>query len=355
MHFVKIVSDWAIEGVGGILLILAIGLLILENDSLFIDFLELLLPIATGIGVIAFGRLLSGDQKSRFDERQRRIIAFSHIGGGLISLGITAYLLVVISIESPLPDEIHIILLNGSVFGFFVSGLFTAAYFYLQEQQAELKKLNEQLVRQNAQLKKVSSIISHDLRNPLNVAQGNLELARESNELGYLDPVDNSLTRIETIISDILELTRTENQIRDTQPVRLESIAQSAWSSVATEDVELHVIDSIQFEADETRLEQVFENLFANAVEHGGDSISTIKVGSLNPGGFYVEDDGDGIPESVRDELFEWGTTTASTGTGLGLAIASEIVTAHGWQISAVAGDSDGARFEITAVQITDR
>ena len=71
----------------------------------------------------------------------------------------------------------------------------------------------------------------------------------------------------------------------------------------------------------------------------------TVTIGSLDDG-FFVADDGPGVPESDRQQVFELGYTTDEDGTGYGLAIVSEIVDAHGWSIEI--GDSDdGARFEI--------
>ncbi|OYR57107.1 hypothetical protein DJ71_26370, partial [Halorubrum sp. E3] len=72
-------------------------------------------------------------------------------------------------------------------------------------------------------------------------------------------------------------------------------------------------------------------------------------VGDL-PDGFYVEDDGPGIPEAERDDVFESGHTTAEDGTGFGLAIVREIVEAHGWSVAVAEGAAGGARFEFTGV-----
>jgi signal transduction histidine kinase len=93
----------------------------------------------------------------------------------------------------------------------------------------------------------------------------------------------------------------------------------------------------------------VFENLFRNAVEHAGDDV-TITVGTLD-GGFYVDDDGPGIPEDERDRVFEAGYSTGEAGTGFGLSIVRDVVEAHGWDIRVVEGADGGARFEITGVE----
>lgn len=103
--------------------------------------------------------------------------------------------------------------------------------------------------------------------------------------------------------------------------------------------------------ADRSRLRQLLENLFRNAVEHGGDDV-TVTVGELDHG-FYVEDDGPGIPEEDREEVFETGYSTSDEGTGLGLCIVKEIIEAHDWEIRVIEGTDGGVRFEITGVEFT--
>lgn len=99
--------------------------------------------------------------------------------------------------------------------------------------------------------------------------------------------------------------------------------------------------------ADSDRLQQLFENLFRNAIEHGSQDVA-VYVGDLEDGsGIYIADDGPGIPENNREDVFESGYSTTETGTGFGLAIVKEIVEAHGWTISVTDNSSGGARFEI--------
>ncbi|MFB6253525.1 MAG: ATP-binding protein, partial [Halobacteriaceae archaeon] len=111
--------------------------------------------------------------------------------------------------------------------------------------------------------------------------------------------------------------------------------------------------DDLTMYADRSRLREVFENLYRNAIEHGGEDV-TIRVGSLTTEtGFYVEDDGAGLPSDETERIFEPGYTTADNRTGLGLSIVQEIITGHGWKIRAVHGNDSGARFEITGVDLS--
>ncbi|MFB6090912.1 MAG: PAS domain-containing sensor histidine kinase, partial [Halobellus sp.] len=212
------------------------------------------------------------------------------------------------------------------------------------------EQYRRELEEKNEKLEQFASIVSHDLRNPLQVAKGRTELARETGDVDHLDAVVRAHERMEQLIEEMLTLAREGVAIDDTERVDIPAIARRSWSMVESDGAELVVPEDFDcpVEADPDRLQQLFENLFRNAVEHGGESV-TVRIGSTEDG-FYVEDDGPGIPEEKRDEIFEAGFTTASDGTGFGLAIVSEIVEAHGWEIRATEGSDGGARFEIVGV-----
>jgi signal transduction histidine kinase len=79
----------------------------------------------------------------------------------------------------------------------------------------------------------------------------------------------------------------------------------------------------------------------------------TLTIGDTADG-FYVEDDGPGIPEKERQEVFEVGVSTSEEGTGFGLSIVREVVAAHGWEITVTEGREGGARFDITGIESID-
>jgi CheY-like chemotaxis protein len=208
-----------------------------------------------------------------------------------------------------------------------------------REQQLRLRK-------QNDRLEQFASVVSHDLRNPINVADGWLDLAREGDDEGF-ERVQNSLDRMEGIIDDVLTLARDGSDVGETEPVEVGEVAETAWRRVDTREATLSVEEIGEIQADEGRLSSVFENLFRNAVEHGGHGVG-VTVGPLANGGFFVEDDGPGIPEDEGDDLFEWGKTTESDGSGLGLAIVETVAEGHGWSVAVVDGSEAGARFEFS-------
>jgi PAS domain S-box-containing protein len=214
----------------------------------------------------------------------------------------------------------------------------------------ERVEYKRELERQNDRLEKFTSIVSHDLRTPLTTAAGRLELATEECDSHHLDAIARSLDRIGEIIDETLTLAREGRTVGDREPVRFSDRLDRWWEDVATANAELEVEAGVAVRGDPGRLRQLFENLFRNAVGHGGRSV-TVRVGALDGGGFYVEDDGPGIPADERDAVFEHGYTTADGGIGFGLAIVEEIVKAHGWEIRVAESDDGGARFEITGVE----
>jgi len=218
-----------------------------------------------------------------------------------------------------------------------------ASYELFQQQSIE------RIQQQRDRLEAFASVVTHDLRNPLNVAEGRLELAREEADSDHLDAVADAHGRMNDLIDDLLTLAREGTELKERERVELPALVSECWESVATAEATLVTETDRVVQADPSRLRQLFENLFRNSVEHGGDDV-TVTVGD-HEGGFYVEDDGPGIPAAERDDVFEMGHSTRNDGTGFGLAIAARVAEAHGWEVEAVEGSTGGARFEISGVE----
>ncbi|MXR40848.1 PAS domain-containing protein [Halobaculum sp. WSA2] len=222
------------------------------------------------------------------------------------------------------------------------------AFVYLFRDVTERRRREEALRRRNEELDRFAGVVSHDLRNPLNVAGGFLDLARESGEPEQFDRVERAHDRMDAIIDDLLALARTED---DVDPVRvpLAEAARTAWEHVDTADATLRVSvpDGHAVVADRGRLARLFENLFRNAIEHGGSTVTvTVDAGD---GRFAIADDGPGVPDDIAAGAFEPGTSGAD-GTGLGLAIVRSVAEAHGWTVT-IDGDAAGARFVVRGVE----
>ncbi|WP_299263204.1 histidine kinase N-terminal 7TM domain-containing protein [Halorientalis sp.] len=220
----------------------------------------------------------------------------------------------------------------------------------LRQQKQDLEQQTQQLEHQNERLDRFASIVSHDLRNPLNVATGHVELldAKLGNDHEKsVDELETAHGRMRDIIDDALTLARSGKAITETEDVDVGAVATKAWVNVDTDRATLEADLDLELESDRNRLFSVFENLYRNALDHN-DGELTIRVDLLADGtGFYVEDTGAGIPEDERGEVLEQGYTTHEEGTGLGLAIVRDIVGAHGWKLSVAESPEGGARFEI--------
>lgn len=221
------------------------------------------------------------------------------------------------------------------------------------------KEHREKLERQNERLERFSSVVSHDLRNPLNVAVGQLDLLKHRCDCSVneeFDKVGESLDRIEEIITDLLTVARQGTDIDQKAPVTLSFLTNNAQNNVDLQQTGIRLIDDCEFLADRSRAQQLFENLFRNAVEHTPPD-TTITIGTLkstHTPGFFIKDDGPGIPPDSRDEIFELGYSTETSGTGFGLAIVNEIATAHGWTTAVTESAAGGARFEFHDIDLTD-
>jgi len=221
------------------------------------------------------------------------------------------------------------------------------------------------LERHNERLEEFARIVSHDLRNPLTVARSQTELLRAEYDLDGLDAVARAHERMDTLIEDLLALTLEGDGQLDAEAVDLATLVEQCWGTVETAGATLRVETERTIRADRGQLSRVLENLIGNAVEHGskgspsqvpGEALEhggdvTVTVGDIE-GGFFVADDGVGIPEADRSSVFEAGYSTSEDGTGFGLAIVRRIADVHGWDIAVTAGPDGGTRFEITGVDI---
>lgn len=238
---------------------------------------------------------------------------------------------------------------------FFVLGIHatygTAIGLVLAEYDFRISDTTRRLRHKTQRLDDFASIVSHDLRNPLNVAQGHVELARETGDLSRLDTVQEAHRRMETIIRDTLALARQGEDALTLEVVDLGAAATEAWNLVESGDAELEVSTERRIRADRSRLKSLFQNVFQNAIEHNTGPL-TVRVGTLEPdAGFYVSDTGEGISPELRERVFEAGFTTADHGHGLGFAIIRAVAKAHGWSLTLTESEHGGACLEISDVE----
>ncbi|SMO55381.1 hybrid sensor histidine kinase/response regulator [Halorubrum cibi] len=286
-----------------------------------------------------------------------------------------------------------------------------------RERERELRRSRDELKRQNERLEEFADVVSHDLRNPLTVAEGRLRLVEDECDSEHLADVARAHDRMNDLIGDLLTLAREGEELGELEIVDLADLIEGCWVHVERPPgARLRVDVDRTVRADRTRLQQLFENLLRNSVEHGstgsrippesgdsvehgrsrdGDAVSrddensssefsnhstssrpraddsvehgstdsrapvepgdgvTITVGEIADG-FYVEDDGVGIPRDAREDVFGPGYSTDEDGTGFGLSIVKRVVEAHGWEVRIADGTDGGARFEVTGVEFEE-
>ncbi|MFW6382709.1 MAG: PAS domain S-box protein [Haloferacaceae archaeon] len=242
---------------------------------------------------------------------------------------------------------------------------------------SEREARKRELAERNDRLEEFASVVSHDLRNPLGVAEGRLELAREEPIDEHFDAIERSLGRMRTLIEDLLTLAREDEEEPAVEPIDLGALATDCWETVETADATLQNTADRTLYANRSRLRQLVENLVRNSIEHGSTDVQSQAGGALEHGssgstraeadptavtvtvgdledGFFIADDGPGIPPAEREAAFELGYSTSADGTGFGLGIVTQIVEAHGWEIDIVDDDAGRMRFEITGVAFAD-
>jgi len=205
-------------------------------------------------------------------------------------------------------------------------------------------------------IEEFSSLVSHELRSPIQKATSGIALAKAQCDSEYLDEVESTLTRMDSLIGNLLDMLDETDSAINLEPVDLAAAIDDAWpaGSNATLSVET---DLPTVEAEPSRLYQLLENVFRNCLDHGGQNV-TVTVGTLTsadtdvPTGFYIADDGPGIDTDDQPQVFEYGYTTSSEGTGLGLAIVNEIADTFGWEITITDSEAGGTRLEIDQCNI---
>lgn len=209
------------------------------------------------------------------------------------------------------------------------------------------------LEQQNERLDEFTSVVSHDLRNPINIARGNVQLVQDDVDNDRLATALDALATMDDIVTALLALARLGDIAEDTDAISLGELAREVWGTLQPGTATLTIeADAPTVVGDRRAIRQLIMNLLLNAVDHGGPDV-TVTLGSL-PTGFFVADDGDGIPPGRRTDVLQPGHTTNDTGTGFGLSIVARVADAHNWEITVTESAHGGARFEFTGVDTGD-
>lgn len=204
-------------------------------------------------------------------------------------------------------------------------------------------------------LARMAAMAAHEIRNPLGVIRGAVELVRARSGVDLaprdqhaLADVLGEVERLRRLTEDLLDVAR-EPELA-VGPVDLAEVAREAALSLERVHPEVVVRTSVQplpVEGDPARLRQVLGNLLLNAAQAGAQRIELRGAPEAGSARLEVRDDGPGVAEAMRARLFEPFATGRAAGKGLGLAIAKRIVVRHGGSLALVPDGRPGATFEL--------
>jgi PAS domain S-box-containing protein len=221
----------------------------------------------------------------------------------------------------------------------------------------EVKQLQEQMeLRERlTALGEMSAGIAHELRNPMAVISGYLNLLSKKTEpanLSVIRDITNEVNGMNRIIGDLLTFARPAslNRVKVNLKEMLEGCLSSALQATGAGSRVSAVLnmDSIETAADEVLLRQAFTNLAQNAVEAMPDGgIITIEAEKTKEVRIAVRDTGMGIPAENLKKIFLPFYTTKDNGTGLGLALVHKIILSHGGRIDVESRQGSGTVFRV--------
>ncbi|WP_135302687.1 sensor histidine kinase [Haloarcula amylovorans] len=185
--------------------------------------------------------------------------------------------------------------------------------------------------------------VAHDAKNPLNVVSGRLELLDV--EETHRDAMTRSVGRVETLLDELRAVAIASGPVAETESIALAGAAKQVWAGMDANEATLNVETTTSVEADADSLRLVLERLFENALVHCGPDV-TVTVGDAD-GGFFVADDGPGIPVEDRDEVLEQGYSMVPGNEGYGLFVAARVAAEHGWTLDLAESEAGGVRAEV--------
>lgn len=213
--------------------------------------------------------------------------------------------------------------------------------------EEEKNRLRTEQLENHAMLGEFTAVFAHEVRNPINNISTGLQLLAskmegESANLDLIERAQNDCTRLNELMESVLAFSRPiEHKF---QAVNIPDLVQRVLNRWHPRMMRVNI--DVYFKADENlplingdarSLERVFTNLISNAVdvmrEKGGTlsvRVGLKEVSNQQPQiEVTIADDGPGIPDGLKDRLFEPFVSNKPRGTGLGLAITKQIVTTH--------------------------
>jgi signal transduction histidine kinase len=200
----------------------------------------------------------------------------------------------------------------------------------------------------------MASMVAHEVRNPLGVIRGAVDLVRARSGAALAARDDEALRdvlgeveRLRRLTEDFLDLSR-EPRL-ESASLDLGALAEEAvQGSARAHGLEVAIdVPHLLVVGDPVRLRQVFVNLLANAAQAGARRIDVRGAAQDGTASVEVRDDGPGVPPELAERIFDPFTSGRRDGTGLGLAVSRRIVERHGGELRLVADAGPGATFEL--------
>jgi signal transduction histidine kinase len=260
------------------------------------------------------------------------------------------------------------LLIKVSVAAAFGVGLLVLSFFYVLHLIRRNRGLEQerQAANRRAQVAMLGSGLAHEIRNPLNAMNLNLEMLEEElqalpgirsgdDTMELLGSIKGEIKRLEHLVNSFLVYSRPSAlrfEVRDLNGI-LNEVARFLQADFRQSGIEL-VVDLEPLlptvEVDETQIKQALMNLLVNARQvlgPGGRVALRSRAGASGDVVVEVQDDGPGIPAAVRDRIFDVFYSNRGGGTGLGLPIALQIVKGHGGAIEVETAEGKGTTFRI--------
>lgn len=241
-----------------------------------------------------------------------------------------------------------------------------STHLNLRATQRQLLARSQELARSNAELERMAYVASHDLQEPLRMVASYVQLL-ERRYRGRLDAeADEFITfavegakRMQTLIEDLLTISRVDTKARPLQRVDCNDVAAMALAALriaineSRAQVRCDALPSVL--GDAGQLAQVFQNLIANAIKFCRDRPPQVDIGAIREGRYWritIQDNGIGVaPENglrIFDMFQRLHAGHEYPGTGIGLAICKKIIERHGGAIGVTPGPASGSVFYFT-------
>jgi signal transduction histidine kinase len=232
----------------------------------------------------------------------------------------------------------------------------------LQIRLVRASELNTHLKEMNL----AAAGLAHETRNPLNIVRGLAQLISRQPEApaeirDKSKQIIDETDKVTAQLNEFINYSRPRELRRSVLALRsvLSEVVGALAFDIEEKKIQVAIKgEALSIEADEQQLRQVLFNLLLNAiqaVDAGGSIEIFARSSSPTEGLLEVRDNGPGVPEGRRTEIFKPYFTTQEKGTGLGLAIVQQIVLAHGWEIACFSNDPKGALFRITHLRLAVR